>query len=154
MKKTGLTLSLLLGLVATSLAGCDNVTKKKDDGKEVLFTVSGENITADDLLGFDGGTLSYDFLQTDEGVEAVYNAIYNALAQKNVAVNKSVEAVVDEKMEDWKEEVKDYASANGVTERNAKKTKLEQLGFDDEKQFQQCIFQSRRIRFLWQFRSI
>lgn len=132
MKKTALSLSLLFSLLAGSVVGCD-VKKKKDDGKQVLFTVDGTNICADDLLGFDGNSkMSYDFLSTDEGVDAVYEAVYKAIAQKNVEVTSAIEGAVDEKMDEWDDEVESYASSNGVTKTNAKKTKLEQLGFENE----------------------
>lgn len=132
MKKTALSLSLLFSLLAGCVVGCD-VKKKKDDGKQVLFTVDGTNVCADDLLGFDSNSkMSYDFLSTDEGVKAVYEAVYKALAQKNVDVTSAIEGAVDEKMEEWDDSVESYASANGVTKTNAKKTKLEELGFEDE----------------------
>jgi hypothetical protein len=132
MKKTAFSLSLLFSLLAGCVVGCD-VKKKKDDGKQVLFTVDGTNVCADDLLGFDSNSkMSYDFLSTDEGVEAVYEAVYKALAQRNVDVTSAIEGAVDEKMDEWDDSVESYASANGVTKTNAKKTKLEELGFEDE----------------------
>lgn len=134
MKKTAVSFSLLLALLGGCLTGCD-VKHKKIDGKQVLFTVGETEVVADDLLGFeDQGKLSYDFLKTDEGVQAVYEAIYNAIAQKNVEITKTIEGAVEERMDDFDEEVENLASSDGTTTRKAEKTKLEQLGLEDREE--------------------
>lgn len=136
MKKTAKSLSILMAILAATLTGCD-VKAKKDNGKEVLFTVDGKNIVAEDLLGFEEGKLSYNFLSTDEGVEAVYNAVYEALASKHVEETETIKEAVNEKMEDWEDEVESYASSNGVSVANARKTKLEELGYDSKDELRQ-----------------
>lgn len=136
MKKTAISLPILLGLLAAALSGCDDVKAKKVDGNEVIFEVGGNDVYADHLLGFDESKLTYDFLNTEEGREAVYGALYNAIAAKRVGEGNSIKAAVEEKMEAWDDEVEDYAKDNSVTIRNAKETKLEELGFEDEKELE------------------
>ncbi len=140
MRKTALSLSLLFALLAGCMVGCNDVKSKKVDGKEVLFTVGDTNIFADDILGFEDQKATYDFLGTDEGVKAVYEAVYKALAQKNVEITSSIEAAVKEKMDDWDTAVATYASENGVTTRNAEKTKLDELGMADRNELEQSYY--------------
>ena len=124
MRKTALSLSLLFALLASCMVGCGDVKSKKVDGKEVLFKVGETNIFVEDILGFDSTENVYDFLGTTEGAEAVYEAVYKALAQKNVEITSAIDAAVEERLEDWDDEVASYASTNGVTTRNAEKAKL------------------------------
>lgn len=132
MKKTAMSLSLLLALLSGAMVGCADVKKDKVDGDAVIFQVGGTKVTASDILGFDNNNCEYDYLSTDEGVAAVYDAVYKILAQQNVEVTSAIEGAVKEKMDDWDTEVSNYASTNGVTERNAVKTLLEEKGFEDE----------------------
>ena len=133
MKKTALSLSLMLVLLTGAMVGCNNVKKAKLDGDDVIFKVGETQVTAADILGFKDSTNSdYTFLETSEGANAVYESVYKTLAQKYVEVTSAIEGAVKEKMDDWNDEVANYANSNGVTTRNATKTLLEQKGFETE----------------------
>ncbi|MGI6377496.1 MAG: hypothetical protein ACOX0I_00260 [Bacilli bacterium] len=140
MKKTALSLSLLLALLTGSIVGCGKIKPVKLDGEEVIFKVGSTQVTVSDILGFDEGTetsaCAYDLLNTPDGTKAVYEAVYKVLAQQNVPVSSAIEGAVKEKMDDWADEVARYANTNGVTVRNATKTLLEQKGFNDEKELE------------------
>lgn len=140
MRKTALSLSLLFALLASCMVGCGDVKSKKVDGKEVLFKVGETNIFVEDILGFDSTENVYDFLSTTEGAEAVYEAVYKALAQKNVEITSAIDAAVEERLEDWDDEVASYASTNGVTTRNAEKAKLETLGFETREELEASYY--------------
>ena len=133
MKKTALSLSLMLVLLTGAMVGCNDVKSAKLDGDDVIFKVGETQVTAADILGFkDTVNSDYTFLETSEGANAVYQSIYKTLAQKYVEVTSAIEGAVKEKMDDWEDEVANYANSNGVTTRNATKTLLEQKGFETE----------------------
>lgn len=146
MRKTTLSLSVLFALVAGTLVGCD-VTSKKVDGKEVIFTLGDKAITAQDILGFDDNVnkTAYNFFDTDEGVQAVYDAIYSAMAQNNVKITDTMKAAVQEKMDNWDDEVASYADTNGVTSTVAEKTLLEEKGFEKRSELEQSYFVEEQI---------
>ena len=67
MNKKTLSLSLMVMLGATCLSSCADIKPLKEDGKDVLFSVGGTNVYAEDILGFDSPESVYTFIKTDAG---------------------------------------------------------------------------------------
>lgn len=134
MKKSAISLSLLLLLGATTLTACNSGDVKPlvIDGKDVLFSYGDKNFTADDLLGNEG-SYTYSFLKSEEGARELYNAIEKAIIQQEVEVDDNIKNAVAFKMDEWKEKVSTYATENGLTERMAEKALLAQEGFETRK---------------------
>ena len=119
MKKSAISLSLLLLMGATALTSCNNAEIKplKVDGKDVLFSIGETNFTADDLLG--GDKVTYSFLKSEEGARELYKAIEKAIVEKSVETDDNIKNAVEIKMDDWAKKVESYADENGLTDRLA-----------------------------------
>ncbi len=151
MKKTALTFSLLFSLSAIVLTGCKAPAayKKTDNGKErVLFTVGEKQYTADDLFGLTNVESSYNFLATDDGVNHVYESVYGSLAKANVTRDAVIKLAVKDKMADFDEEVEEYASANNITVRKARKQKLEELGLESKTDLEEQYYVEEQLEAL------
>lgn len=151
MNKKTLSLSLMVLLGATCLSSCADIKTKKEDGKDVLFSVGGTNVYAEDILGFDETTSIYTFLKTDAGKKAVYNAVEKAVVQANYPVTDDIiQSVESSEMADWDEQVKQYVESYGVTTRKAEQTLLEEAGFEDKDELYDSYVLARQKEKLWE----
>lgn len=151
MNKKTLSLSLMVLLGATCLSSCADIKTKKEDGKDVLFSVGGTNVYAEDILGFDDTTSVYTFLKTDAGKKAVYNAVEKAVVQANYPVTDDIiQSVESSEMADWDEKVKEYVDAYGVTARKAEQTLLEEQGFETKDELYDSYVLARQKEKLWE----
>ena len=151
MNKKTLSLSLMVLLGATCLSSCADIKTKKEDGKDVLFSVGGQNVYAEDILGFDDTTSIYTFLKTDAGKKAVYNAVEKAVVQANYPVTDDIiQSVESSEMADWDEQVKQYVESYGVTTRKAEQTLLEEAGFEDKDELYDSYVLARQKEKLWE----
>ena len=151
MNKKTLSLSLMVLLGATCLSSCADIKTKKEDGKDVLFSVGGQNVYAEDILGFDDTTSIYTFLKTDAGKKAVYNAVEKAVVQANYPVTDDIiQSVESSEMVEWDEKVKEYVESYGVTTRKAEQTLLEEAGFEDKDELYDSYVLARQKEKLWE----
>ena len=151
MNKKTLSLSLMVLLGATCLSSCADIKTKKEDGKDVLFSVGGTNVYAEDILGFDDTTSVYTFLKTDAGKKAVYNAVEKAVVQANYPVTDDIiQSVESSEMADWDEKVKEYVDSYGVTARKAEQTLLEEQGFETKDELYDSYVLARQKEKLWE----
>ncbi|MBQ9730695.1 MAG: peptidylprolyl isomerase [Bacilli bacterium] len=151
MNKKTLSLSLMVLLGATCLSSCADIKTKKEDGKDVLFSVGGANVYAEDILGFDETTSVYTFLKTDAGKKAVYNAVEKAVVQANYPVTDDIiQSVESSEMADWDEKVKEYVESYGVTARKAEQTLLEEAGFETKDELYDSYVLARQKEKLWE----
>lgn len=151
MNKKTLSLSLMVLLGATCLSSCADIKTKKEDGKDVLFSVGGANVYAEDILGFDDTTSVYTFLKTDAGKKAVYNAVEKAVVQANYPVTDDIiQSVESSEMADWDEKVKEYVESYGVTARKAEQTLLEEAGFETKDELYDSYVLARQKEKLWE----
>lgn len=88
-------------LAALIFTACYKRIPKTSDGKQVLATLKGKTITADDL---------YAELKEEKGTDALLNIIDTYIADKEVKVTKDDKAYVDEVVDYYK----NYAEYYGV----------------------------------------
>ena len=80
MKKSALSTSLLMALVATTVVGCGGDVKKlKVDGKDVIFTVDGQNYFADDLFSLTNEGFEFNLFNSAAGGHYAFEAIQKAV---------------------------------------------------------------------------
>jgi len=151
MNKKTLSLSLMVMLGATCLSSCADIKPLKEDGKDVLFSVGGTNVYAEDILGFDSTESVYTFIKTDAGKKAVYEAVEKAIVQANYPVTDDIiQSVESSEMMDWDEKVKEYSESYGVTARKAEQTLLEEAGFEDKDELYNSYVLARQKEKLWE----
>ena len=127
MKKTVISLGLLLSLLTT--VGCNNnsATTKKEDGNYVMYTYGeNENVTADKVYD--------DLVNSTAGSKSLFDAVYKKVIEEEIAdmPGKSEEIIkeVDEEMVTWLQDAKDQASDNGVSSDTMIDSLLEEEGVD------------------------
>ena len=96
MKKTLLALGICtLGFI---LVGCGQIPTLKD-GKEVVASVKGKKVTAEDL---------YDKLKTSGGMTALINMIDEFIANKEVETDEDAKTYAESQIESYKSSYKSY----------------------------------------------
>lgn len=153
MKKKTLSLSLMLLVGAASLSGCSaSINPLEIDGKDVLFSVNGTNVYAEDILGFEENSSAfYSFLKTSAGKVAVYDAVEKTIVQQNYPVTDDIRESVDaSEMADWDEKVQEYVDTYGVTSRKAESTLLEEAGFESRDELYESYLLKRQKEKLWE----
>lgn len=155
MKKSAISLSLLLLMGATALTSCNSSEIKplRVDGKDVLFSIGDKNFTADELLG-SSGDFTYSFLKSEQGAKELYRAIEKEIIQSKVEVDENIENAVEISMDAWKEKVESYAAENGLTERLAEQALLQQEGFETRKDLEASyILAEQKTQLIKDFKS-
>ena len=127
MKKTVISLTLLLSLLTTVGCGNNGATAKKKDGTDVMY-IYGENVnvTADEVYN--------DLVNSTAGSKSLFDAVYKKVIEEEIAdmPGKSEEIIkeVDEEMVTWLQDAKDQASDNGVSSDTMIDSLLEEEGVD------------------------
>lgn len=102
-KPFAISLCIILVLtVALVITACHKVIPKTKDGKQVLATLKGKTITADDL---------YLELKDQGGTSALINMIDKYIVSKEVKFTKENEEYIQNIVDSWKEQ----AEQNGMT---------------------------------------
>ncbi len=127
MKKSMISLTLLLSLLATT--GCSESAKaqKNDSGNDVMFTYDKDTyVTADDVYA--------NLLDTTSGSKALFDSVYKkvieSLVEEDSDKKEEIEKEVEEEMVTWLQDAKDQASDNGVSKDTMVDALLEEEGVD------------------------
>ena len=94
MKKSMISLTLLLSLLATTGCSESAKAKKDDNGNDVMYTYNDTNVTADDVYA--------DLLDSTAGSKAIFDTVYKKVIQSTMELdankerNKEIEKEVDE----------------------------------------------------------
>ena len=147
MKKSTISLSLLLLAGASCLTACNKSPVKNltSDGKSVLFTIGENKFYADDLLS----NSNFDFINSDEGSRLLYNEIEKAMIKEEIEVDANIQNSVDIKMDEWKEQVKQFAKDNGLTDRLAEQQMLAEKGFETRDELKESyIYEEQRSQYI------
>ena len=121
MNKRLLTLSMV-GLLSIGLASCSDVSKKENEGKQVIVTIKDTDYTADELLE--------DYSKSSDGVNAFYNAIYDVLVRNHEAITDDMTQNVDTKIDSFVKTVRSNANTNGKTYKAQLSDELEDKGLE------------------------
>lgn len=127
MRKRLLTLSMV-SLLTVCLASCSSISSKKtDDGKDIIVSIKNNdttlNYTADDLLD--------QYLKTESGVKAYYDAIYDLLIRNGQDITGNMKQSVEEEMENFVNTCKTNAATNGTKYKTELSNSLEAAGVDN-----------------------
>ena len=102
MKKKLLSLLMLFGLSLSAVSGCSNddtsvVERLNQDGKDVVLKVGNTVYTADQLFK--------DMLESEAGIETVYEKVLRMIVETNVPINDNMRASWELLMDSFDEEV-------------------------------------------------
>ena len=128
MKKSMISLTLLLSLLAST--GCSQSAKAKEDkdGNDVMYTYKDTDVTANDVYA--------DLLDSTAGSKAIFDTVYKKVIQstmeldENKARNTEIQKEVDEEMVTWLQDAKNQASDNGVSRDTMIDALLEEEGVE------------------------
>ena len=127
MKKTVISLTLLLSLLTT--VGCSNsgATALKKDGTDVMYNYGeNENVTADEVYN--------DLVNSTTGSKSLFDAVYKKVIEEEIKTmpgkSEEITKEVDEEMVTWLQDAKDQASDNGVSSDTMIDSLLEEEGVD------------------------
>lgn len=139
MNKKILSFIMLFVVTFCFVGGCKNDDNNNDDavlvadGKEVVATIGGVNYTADDLYG--------DMVSSSSSAEYIYDELEDLLIKTVVPVTDSMRNKVNNEIEKWKKDVKENASINGKSYKDALKEALKEENVESEEElFEKKIF--------------
>lgn len=124
MKTRLLALSFASLLAIGTLSSCSSdVTKKTENGEEVIITVGNTEYTADDLMA--------KYATTTAGASAYYNAINRVLVNHAVETNDEMKKDVENEVNRVVRDARNNAANNGTSYRSELSTLLTAEGADD-----------------------
>lgn len=143
MKKKLLSLLMLFGLSLSAVSGCSNddtsvVERLNQDGKDVVLKVGNTVYTADQLFK--------DMLESEAGIETVYEKVLRMIVETNVPINDNMRASWELLMDSFDEEVETYALSNGVSEDEARTQLLTEEGYSSVEEKEDAYFYGLRAK--------
>lgn len=131
MKKKIMSIIMLFAVTFCFVSGCKNEENTEQeilikDGEEVIATINGVDYTANDI---------YDqFLTSSTSVEYLYEKLEDLLISTVVPITNTMRNTITNEVEVWKEDVREDASINGISYKEALKTALEGEGVSTEEE--------------------
>lgn len=129
MKKTVLSLAV----ASLVLAGCGSnskeLSKKTNDGKDVIASIGSEYIYADDVN-------NTTVMGTDAANKSIYEQVTKLLTQTAYPITSDIKASAEVKVEQFKTTAEETAAANGTKYEDELETALNTLGVDSIKDLQ------------------
>ena len=131
MKKRLLSFIMLFSLGLGFIGGCKKDDNKEQavlivDGKEIIATVDGVNYSANQI---------YESLLTlDSSADYIYEKLDDLLIKTIVPVSDSMRSKINNEVEKWKNEIKDNATVNGKSYKEALKEALEKENASSEEE--------------------
>ena len=131
MNKKILSFIMLFAVTFCFATGCKNDNENEKpvlvaNGKEVIASINGVNYTADDLYG--------ELVGNSASAEYLYEQLEDLLIKTAIPVTDSMKSRVNNEVEKWKKEVKDNATINGTSYKEALKTALSEEGVSSEEE--------------------
>jgi len=129
MKKTVLSLAV----ASLVLAGCGSkskeLSKKTNDGKDVIASIGSEYIYADDVY-------NTSVIGTDAANKSIYEQVTKLLTETAYPITSDIKASAEVKVEQFKTTAEETAAANGTKYEDELETALEGLGVSSIKELQ------------------
>lgn len=131
MKRRLLSFIMLFAVTFGFVSGCkseenDEQSILVENGKEVIAKINDVSYTADQIYN--------DLLDYNGSAEYIYEQLEDLLIKTAVNVPRSTRSRIENEVEVWKKDIKENASMNGISYKEALKTALEQEGVSSEEE--------------------
>ena len=134
MKKKNLSFMSLLTLSVALLGGCGGSDKNVSD---IVLKVGDKEYTAEQLYN--------RLLSTGTGANEAFSMVLRLVVESSMETTANIQTAADMAEETFEEEVEVYAQNNGVSVKDARKTLLEEKGYDSVDEMKADIIYQQKL---------